>query len=84
MAGWIVTVAVVRDNDELGHETYAVAIDDPGQAAQSALSAANSDAAVVDGEIDEASMRRIGLKAGDLLKILDETSDPLTTGKKRH
>ncbi|MBC9880009.1 hypothetical protein G8O24_21990 [Bradyrhizobium sp. INPA01-394B] len=84
MAGWMVTVAVVRENDELGHEMYAVAIDDPAQAAQFALKVANSDAAVVDGEIDEASIKSIGLKPGDLMKVLDETSDPLTSNMRRH
>ncbi|MCP1784550.1 hypothetical protein [Bradyrhizobium japonicum] len=63
---------------------YAVAVDDPEQAVQVALRAANSDAAVVNGEIDEASMKSIGLEAGEVLKVLDENSDPLTSGTKRH
>ncbi|MHC2585662.1 hypothetical protein [Bradyrhizobium diazoefficiens] len=66
MAGWMVTVGVVRDDGKIGHEMYAVAVDDPEQAVQVALRAANSDAAVVNGEIDEASMKSIGLEAGEV------------------
>ena len=80
----MVTVAVVRDDGDIGHEMYAVAVDDPEQAVQSALKTANSDAAVINGEIDEASMRSIGLKAGEVLKVLDEKSDPLTSRTRRH
>jgi len=84
MAGWMVTVSVVRDGDKIGHEMYAVAIDDPAQAVKSALKAANGEAAVVNGEIDEASMKTMGLEAGDVLKVLDEESDPLTSRTTRH
>ncbi len=55
MAGWMVTVAVVRDDGDIGHEMYAVAVDDPEQAVQSALKTANSDAAVINGERDSPS-----------------------------
>jgi hypothetical protein len=84
MAGWMVTVSVVRDNNEIGHEMYAVAIDDPAQAVKSALKAANGEAAVVNCEINEASMKTIGLEAGGVLKILDEESDPLASRTTRH
>jgi hypothetical protein len=84
MAGWMVTVSVVRDNNEIGHEMYAVAIDDPAQAVKSALKAANGVAAVVNCEINEASMKIIGLEVGGILKILDEESDPLSSRTTRH
>lgn len=56
----------------------------PAQAVKSALNAANGEAAVVNGEIDEASMKTIGLEAGGVLKVLDEQSDPLTSRTTRH
>lgn len=46
MTGWMVTVSVVKDDDEIGHEMYAVAIGDPAQAVKSALKAADGQAAV--------------------------------------
>ena len=84
MVGWMVTVGIIRDDGKIGHEMYAVAVDDPEQAVQVALTVANSDAAVVNGEIDEASMKSIGLKAGEVLKVLDENSDPLTSRTRWH
>lgn len=84
MAGWMVTVSVVRDDNEIGHELYAIAVDDPAQAVKAALKAANGAAAVVNGEINEASMKAIGLEAGGVLKVLDEKSDPLTSRTTRH
>lgn len=84
MSGWMVTVGVIRDDGKVGHEMYAVAVDDPEQAVQAALRAANSDAAVVNGEIDETSMKSIGLKAGGIMKVLDEKSDSLTSRTRRH
>jgi hypothetical protein len=42
IAGWMVTVSVVKDDDEIGHEMYAVAIGDPAQAVKSALNAADA------------------------------------------
>lgn len=80
----MVTVGVVRDDGKVGHEMYAVNIDDPEQAVQAALKASNSDAAVVNGPVDEASMKSIRLEPGGVLKVLDEKSDPLTSGTKRH
>lgn len=80
----MVTVSVVTDEDQIGHEMYAVAINDPTQAMDAALKAANGEAAVVNGEIDEASMKTIGLEAGGVLKVLDEDSDPLTSRTTRH
>lgn len=82
--GWMVTVAVVRDNGAVGHEVYAVGIDDPNRAVRSALEAANSETAVINGKMDETSMRNIGLKLGALVKVLDEKTDPLTSGAARH
>ncbi|WP_316201349.1 MULTISPECIES: hypothetical protein [unclassified Bradyrhizobium] len=84
MTGWMVTVAVVRDNDEIGHEKYIVANSDPEKAIQSALKASRGIAAVVNGEMDEASMKSTGLEAGGVLKVMDENSDPLTSRTKRH
>ena len=84
MTGWMVTAGVIRADDKVGHEMYAVDIDDPEQAVQAALKAGNSDAAVVNGEIDEASMKSLGLEPGGVVKVLDEKSDPLTSGRKRH
>jgi len=63
---------------------YAVAIGDPEQAVKSALTAADGEAAVLNYQIDEASMKNLGLKLGEVLKILDEKTDPLTTRAKRH
>jgi len=65
MMGWMVTVSVVKDDDEIGHEMYAVAIGDPAQAMKSALNAADGEAAVLNCEIDEASMKTLGLKSGE-------------------
>lgn len=84
MAGWMVTVGLVRDDGKVGHEMYAVNIDDPEQAVQAALKESKSDAAVVNGPVDEASMKSIGLNPGGVLKVLDDNSDPLTSGAKRH
>ena len=84
MAGWMVTVSVIKDDDQIGHEMYAVAISDPEQAIQSALKAAEGEAAVVNGAIDEASIKHLGLKWGEVLKILDDKSDPLTSRTRRH
>jgi hypothetical protein len=84
MTGWMVTVAVVKDDDEIGHEMYAVAIGDPAQAVKSALKAADGEAAVLNYQIDEGSMKNLGLTLGEVLKILDDKSDPLTTRAKRH
>jgi len=84
MAGWMVTVGAIRDDEKVGHEMYAVNIDDPEQAVQAALKASNSDAAVVNGPVDEASMMSIGLEPGGIVKVLDEQSDPLISGGKRH
>jgi hypothetical protein len=84
MAGWIVTVAVIKDEDQVGHEMYAVAIDDPTQAIDAALKAASGEAAVVSGQIDDASMKSAALETGEILKILDDKCDPLTSRVKRH
>jgi hypothetical protein len=84
MRGWMVTVSVVKDDDEIGHEMYAVAIGDPAQAVKSALNAAYGKAAVLNYLIDEGSMKTLRLKLGEVLKILDDKSDPLTTRAKRH
>jgi hypothetical protein len=84
MAGWMVTVSVIRDEDQVGHEMYAVAIDDPTQAMDAALKAAGGETAVVNGKIDEASMKSAGLEAGGILKVLDDKCDPLTSRVKRH
>jgi hypothetical protein len=32
--GWMVTTAIVKNGGEIGHEMYAVAVADPGQAAR--------------------------------------------------
>ena len=84
MAGWMVTVSVIRDEDQVGHEMYAVAIDDPRQAMDAALKAADGEAAVINGKIDEASMKSAGLETGGILKVLDDKCDPLTSRVKRH
>jgi hypothetical protein len=84
MTGWMVTVSVVKDDDEIGHEMYAVAISDPARAVTSALNAADGEAAVLNYQIDEGSMKTLGLKLGEVLKILDDKSDPHTTRAKRH
>lgn len=84
MSGWMVTVAVLRNDDRFGHEMYAVAISDVDQAVKLALKMSNSEAAVVNGSIDEAAMNAMGLKPGQLLKMLDETTDPLTSRTRRH
>lgn len=39
---------------------------------------------MVNGKIDEAWMRNARLKAGGILKILDNKADPLTSRVKRH
>ena len=80
----MITVSVIRDNDQIGHELYAVAISDPERAIQAALKAAEGEAAVVNGAIDEASIKSLGLKWGEALKILDEKSDPLISRARRH
>lgn len=72
---------VIKDDDQIGHEMYAVAIDDATQATNAALKAAGGEAAVVNGKIDEASMKSAGLEPGGILKILDEKCDPLITGE---
>lgn len=84
MTGWMVTVSIIKDDDEIGHEMYAVAISDPEQAVQSALKVAEGEAAVVNCAIDEASIKALGLKWGEALKILDDKSDPLTSRARRH
>jgi len=56
----------------------------PERAVQAALKASNSDAAVVNGRVDAASMKSIWLEPGGVLKVLDEKSDPLTTATKSH
>jgi hypothetical protein len=84
MAGWMVTVSVIKDEDQIGHEMYAVAIDDPTQAMDAALRAADGEAAVVNSKIDEASMKSCGLEAGEILKVLDDKCDRLTSRVKRH
>jgi hypothetical protein len=53
MTAWMVTVSVVKDDDEIGHEMYAVAIGDPAQTVKSALNAADGEAAVLNYQIDE-------------------------------
>lgn len=80
----MVTVSIIRDNDEIGHEMYAVAISDPEQAIRSALKAAKGEAAVVNCAIDEASIKTLRLNWGEVLKILDDKSDPLTSSARRH
>ena len=57
MTGWTVTVSVVKDDDEIGHKMYAVAIGDPAQAVKSTLKAADGEAAVLNYQIDEGSMK---------------------------
>jgi hypothetical protein len=34
MAGWMVTVSIIKDDDEIGHEMYAVAFSDPEPSSQ--------------------------------------------------
>jgi hypothetical protein len=84
MAGWMVTVAIIKDEDQVSHEMYAVAIDDPTQAIDAALEAVNGEAAVVSGPIDEASLKSAGLEAGEIRGIPDDKCDPLTSRVKRH
>lgn len=80
----MVTVSITKDDDEIGHEMYAVAISDPEQAIQSALKAAEGEAAVVNCAIDEKSIKTLGLNWGEVLKILNDKSDPLTSSARRH
>ena len=49
MARWMVTVLVTKDKDQIGHEMYAVAINDAAQAIETVLKAAAGEAAVVNG-----------------------------------
>jgi CxxC motif-containing protein len=84
MVGWMVTVSVIRNVDEIGHEMYAVAIEDPTQAIDTVLRVANGEAAVLNCKIDEASIEALALKVGDALKILDEKTDPRASRLKRH
>jgi len=64
----MVTVSVIKDEDTSVTEMYAVALDDPTQAMDAALKAAGGEAAVLNGNIDEASMKSVGLEAGGILK----------------
>ncbi|MGY3617764.1 hypothetical protein [Bradyrhizobium sp. USDA 10063] len=82
--GWMVTIAIVKNGGKIGHEMYAVAIAEPGQAVKVALKAGGGEAAVVNGVIDDASMKSLKLKSGEVLKILNDESDPLTSGTTRH
>ena len=84
MARWMVTVLVTKDKDQIGHEMYAVAINDAAQAIETVLKAAAGEEAVVNGRIDETWMRSARLKAVGILKILDNKADPLTSRVKRH
>jgi hypothetical protein len=83
-AGWMVTVAIFKDDGTVGHITYAVAIADPSEAVNAALRTSGGEAAVVNRELGEEAMRDLGLKAGEVLAIYDDESDPLTTRAWRH
>jgi hypothetical protein len=83
-AGWMVTVAIFKDDGKFGHITYAVAIADPREAVNAALRTSAGEAAVVNHELGEQPMRNLGLKAGEVLAIYDDESDPLTTRAWRH
>ena len=83
-AGWMVTVAVLKDDGKIGHTTYAVAIADPTEAVNAALKTSAGEAAVVNRELGEEAIKNLGLKAGEVLAIHDDESDPITTRAWRH
>lgn len=62
MAGWMVTVAIVKADGEIGHEMYAVAVEDPAQAVDVALKFSAGCAAVVNGSMDDAALGAAGLR----------------------
>ncbi len=83
-AGWMVTVAIFKGDGKVGHIIYAVAIADPSEAVNAALRTCAGEAAIVNRELGEEPMRNLGLKAGEVLTLYDDESDPLTTGASHH
>jgi hypothetical protein len=83
-AGWMVTVAIFKDDGKVGHITFAVAIADPSEAVNAALRTCAGEAAVVNRELGEEPMRDLGLKPDEVLAIYDDESDPIITRAWRH
>ncbi|HLZ06264.1 MAG TPA: hypothetical protein VKR55_29445 [Bradyrhizobium sp.] len=80
----MITVAIFKDDGTVGHITYAVAIADPTEAVNAALKACKGEAAVVNRELGEEPMRDLGLKAGEVLALYDDESDPITARTWHH
>lgn len=74
-AGWMVTVGVVK-NDKLRYVAYAVAMADQAEAVKASLAANAGEATIDKSELREADLKGLGLKAGELVAIYDDRSDP--------
>ncbi|GLR97883.1 MULTISPECIES: hypothetical protein [Bradyrhizobium] len=84
MAGWMVTVAIMKADGGVGHEMYAVAIEDPAQAIDAALKFSAGCAAVVNGSMDGGAVEAAGLRTGEVSRILDDQCDPILGRATRH
>lgn len=80
----MVTVGIIKDDNSIGHISYAVAIADPTEAIRAALSVCAGEAAVINHKLGDEAVRNLGLKAGDVLEIYDDESDPITSRARRH
>ena len=68
MDGWIVTVAVFKEEDDeaFRHVTYVVAVADPAEAVRMTIADCGAKAAMLNCPIEEEQLQRLGLKPGEL------------------
>ncbi|WP_038380258.1 hypothetical protein [Bradyrhizobium elkanii] len=88
MGGWIVTVAIFKDDSdedkELRHATYVAAVNDPAEAVKLILKDCGAKAGMLNCQIEEEQLQRPGLQPGKLIAIHDDEIDPITARARRH
>lgn len=87
MDGWLVTVAVFKedsdDDEEYKHVTYAVAVSDPTDAVKLSVKDSGAKAAMLNCPMDEEQLKRFGLKPGELIAIHDNEMEPVPPSRPR-
>ncbi|MGY3533189.1 MULTISPECIES: hypothetical protein [Bradyrhizobium] len=73
MDGWVVTVAVFKEDgdDEEFRHVYAVAVADPSEAVRITLANSGARAGMLNCPLQKEQLQKLGLKAGKLIAIQD-------------
>ncbi|BBB96593.1 hypothetical protein AB7M47_002462 [Bradyrhizobium elkanii] len=88
MDGWIVTVAVfkeeVDDDEAFRHITYVVAVADPAEAVRMTLADCGAKAAMLNCPIEEEQLLRLGVKPSELVIVHEDAIGPIISRPRRH